>query len=237
MTHSHDHPPRHPDTTDVHGMLLFGDEARYLSHLPMFMHPHNFQVLFEVGFDEAAERALVRDRANGHQGFHTFVPEPFPILNLDPTSRAPVTSLRGTVVRGHFERGGTPIATQATATVRQVVYFSELDVNAGPADDQPLSYLAFGAGDERYLVHKIVAGPSFDHVLTARPVAGGAAPDGGLDSGVPDLREIRFDSGDTPGDRLVPGRIVEGLLEGAASSGPVKLEVQREVYLEIGELA
>jgi hypothetical protein len=32
----------------VHGML-FGEEALYLSHLPMFEGPHNFQLILEVG--------------------------------------------------------------------------------------------------------------------------------------------------------------------------------------------
>jgi hypothetical protein len=40
----HDHPD--PNATfGTHGMLLFGEETLYLSHLPMFMSPHNFQVI------------------------------------------------------------------------------------------------------------------------------------------------------------------------------------------------
>ena len=38
---SHDHPD--PNATfGTHGMLLFGEETLYLSHLPMFMSLHNF---------------------------------------------------------------------------------------------------------------------------------------------------------------------------------------------------
>jgi hypothetical protein len=50
------------DTTGVHGMLLFGEDVVYLSHLPMFMSPHNFQVLLEVGFDDAVHEVLRADR-------------------------------------------------------------------------------------------------------------------------------------------------------------------------------
>jgi hypothetical protein len=34
----------------IHGMLIVGEEAIYVSHLPMWMRPHNFQVILEVTF-------------------------------------------------------------------------------------------------------------------------------------------------------------------------------------------
>lgn len=50
------------NTTGIHGMLLFGDqEALYLSHLPMFTSPHNFQVIVEISFDDA-----IRDSSKKH---------------------------------------------------------------------------------------------------------------------------------------------------------------------------
>ena len=36
-----------------HGMLLFGEQAAYLSHLPMFGSPHNYQAIFEVTLSKA----------------------------------------------------------------------------------------------------------------------------------------------------------------------------------------
>ena len=58
MSHDHAHHGEgdHGDTTGIHGMLLFGEDILYLSHLPMFASPHNFQVLLEVRFDEVCER-------------------------------------------------------------------------------------------------------------------------------------------------------------------------------------
>jgi hypothetical protein len=38
------------DQPAVHGMLLVGEETLYLSHLPMFHSPHNYQVILEVRF-------------------------------------------------------------------------------------------------------------------------------------------------------------------------------------------
>jgi hypothetical protein len=115
-------------------MLLFGEEPLYLSHLPMFQSPHNFQMLLEVGFDDAALQALRADREGGGD-LYTFEPEKFPISELDPGGDGPTrTSMAGTVFHGHFERGGTPIA-RATAQIRNVVYFAELDVQA--TQDEP----------------------------------------------------------------------------------------------------
>jgi hypothetical protein len=34
----------------LHGMLIIGEETLYVSHLPMWMRPHNFQVILEVIF-------------------------------------------------------------------------------------------------------------------------------------------------------------------------------------------
>mgnify|MGYP003693773227 CR=1 FL=1 len=60
---SHDH--RDPNATfGTHGMLLFGDETLYLSHLPMFMSPHNFQVILAVTLNDEAAGRLHDSRAH-----------------------------------------------------------------------------------------------------------------------------------------------------------------------------
>ena len=173
---------------------------------------------------EATERVLPTDKPSGPQGYHTFKPEEFPIIELDPAGDPPRTSILGTVFRGHFERRGRPITAEVTATIRKVLCFRVLDVHAKPADDQDLSYLAFVDGDRCYLAHKIVARPSFDQVLEAR-ATGGAQQQGAV-------REVRFAGTGTPADRLVPGRSVDGV----SGDHSVTFDVLRETYLEIGEL-
>ena len=163
------------DTTGVHGMLLFGSDVLYLSHLPMFMSPHNFQVLLEAGFDDAVLEVLRADRAAGGEagGIHTFEPEVFPIVELDPSGDGPArTAIEGTVYHGHFERGGTPIAERVTAEVRSVVHFAEFDIQAQRPTDLTLTYLCFGRAGRLHLVHRITASPDFDHVIEARLVPG-----------------------------------------------------------------
>ncbi len=51
-----DMPSHHQDTKaerpaiGLHGMLIVGEETIYVSHLPMWMAPHNFQMILEVTF-------------------------------------------------------------------------------------------------------------------------------------------------------------------------------------------
>lgn len=231
------------DTTGVHGMLLFGEDDLYLSHLPMFMTPHNFQVLLEAGFDDAVREVL------GAGGLHTFEPEVFAITELDPGGDGPArTAIEGTIFRGHFERGGTPIAEGVTAEVRRVVYFAEFDKQARHEADQALTYLCFGRAGQLHLAHRITASPDFDQVLQARLVPGSLTDPAGRPVAGLGEQELELAApvefrgrGDTPEDRLVPGETAEGFF--FASVGPTRshgfaarLTVGGEVYLELAEL-
>jgi hypothetical protein len=235
-------------TMGIHGMLLFGEEALYLSHLPMFEGPHNFQVLLEVGFDDAVLEALCADREAGGE-LHTFRPERFPISELDDSSGAPErTSIVGTVFHGHFERGGTPITHQVTAQVRNVVYFGELDIQATHDPDRDLTYLCFGRAGQRHLAHQITARPDFDQVLTAQLVPGTVTDPAGRPVGAEVT--VDFDHAqsvlfrrrhDIPEDRLAPNETADGFF--FATFGPggshgfgAQLEVGRELYVEMREL-
>jgi len=109
-----------------HGMLLFGEETAYFSHLPMFTHPsHVFQAIFEVtlskeGTDPMA--AYVEDRRTHPQakmyGFAPVIDEEdedaltdaFILTDLvtpanphDPQSLPIRSSFKGHIYRGHFE--------------------------------------------------------------------------------------------------------------------------------------
>ena len=252
MTHHHAHAGGHGHgaTTGVHGMLLFGEDALYLSHLPMFASPHNFQVLLEVGLDDAAREAFLSERDVAGDGLHTFVPEPFPIDELAPGADGPArTSIEGTIFRGHFERGGEPIAEGVAAEVRRVVHFSELDVGARRAEDGELTYLCFGRPGRLHLAHEVTARPDFDQVLTARLVPDTMTDQGGRQL-AEDVASIGFDVAqrvlfrgrrDAPDNRLAPGETAEGFFfqtvaESGAHGFHVQVEAERELYFEVDEL-
>jgi hypothetical protein len=228
-------------------MLLFGEDVRYLSHLPMFTSLHHFQVLVEAGFDDHVRELVLADP----EPIYTFVPLPFPIAELDPADGGPArSSLRGTVFRGHFERGGKPIAQGVVARIERVVYFRALDLGAEHAADRELTYLCFGRAGRLHLAHEITARPDFDHVLTARLVPGtatdqaGRHPDGdddalrGFEVAVPVSFSGRLDM---PADRLTPKERVRGLFTQTISLAGfhgffIQVQMGREIYLEIDEL-
>lgn len=258
MSHEHAHSNGHAhesgdpasSTMGGHGMLVFGEDPLYFSHLPMFGPPHNFQVLLEVKLSESAREALARDRANGWDGYYTFDPVSFPIADLAPLDDSvPLSSIEGTLVRGHFEReGGEEIATSVSVDVSTVVYFSELDVTAERSDDDELVYLAFGRAPHIYLAHMISGRPSFDQVVVTRPVSDTVTNSAiqALDDDVatfefPFAQEVRLDRADFAESRLTPGDRVTAsfpmtISPGGAHGFHVDLDIEDELYIEIDEL-
>ena len=253
--HAHGGGHHEGDTTGIHGMLLFGgEEALYLSHLPMFASPHNFQVILEVGFDDAVRNTFLSSQQTAGNDIHTFVPEPFPIVELgDQGGNGPVrTSMRGTIFRGHFERGGKPIAKGVVATVQRVVYFVELDVAAKREEDWGLSYLCFGHPGHLYLAHAIKARPDFDHVVSARMVPETVTNPRGDLTGA-DVSIVGYDQAqlasfgerrDTPQDHWLPERSPRPGFLGTFGPEPVvshgffvQIEIEKELYFETGDLA
>jgi hypothetical protein len=238
--------PGDDGTTGMHGMLLFGSETLYLSHLPMFGRPHNFQVILEVALDDDAADALRADREAGGD-LHTFTPDEFPMTELDPSGAGPErTVVEGTVVRGHFERGGRPLTT-ATARVLRVVHYRELDVAAAHDVDRGLTYLCFGRPGQFHLAHEITGRPDFDQVLTAELVPGSVTdqagrPAGEVTGGFALAQPVLFEERkDTPAARLTPDETTSGFF--FRSVGPngshgfrAELTVVGEWYLELGDL-
>jgi hypothetical protein len=209
----------------------------YVSHLPMFSAPHDFQVIVRVGGDAANTYGDFVAHF-GLDPIFTFQPEPFSIDELDP--RAPGgparTSFSGDLFRGHFERGGSKIADDTAFEVEQVIHFRRFR-SGGDRDRGPLRYLVFGQPDAAHLAH-LVEGPppDFDQVLQAEPAQLSGVPreqlPKGVVVGVPDR-------GDEIEARLQPGETVSAELEGESTGGSasVELAVASEYYFETGDLA
>ena len=154
----------------VHGMLMVGSGPVYLSHLPMFHSPHDYQVLLEVEMLKTGEDPLftyVQDRQVTGEKIYTVVPETFVLPELFTPAGAPQRkTFKADVVRGHFERGGTEFLSGVTFKVKRVVFSKKFEANAAALPN--LQYLVFGNEKELFAAHIISKKPDFDHVVSVR---------------------------------------------------------------------
>ncbi|UOQ70339.1 hypothetical protein [Hymenobacter cellulosilyticus] len=149
------------DRPSTHGMLLFGWQRVYASHLPMFHSPHNYQVLLELELSDSTQAALqASKRQFPAEEVYTLEPESFVLPEMLRQPRP----FRATVYRGHFERGGTPIARGVQVRIRQVLYAESLPTKTGPAPKSAL--LLVGTAPDQYVVHRIARQPDFDQVAS-----------------------------------------------------------------------
>lgn len=141
------------DPAAVHGMALFGESEVFLSHLPMFHSPHDYQVLLRA--------ELATDFRVDRSELHTIAPRAFELA----LAKEPGFVMTVDIYRGHFERGGTRLG-RTTARITEVIAFEKL-VPTTPRPAEP-SYYLFGNADEAYLVHVITSRPDFDQIVRAR---------------------------------------------------------------------
>lgn len=213
----HHHHPVSTDKPSTHGMLVFGTKGKvYVSHLPMFHTPHDYQLIAELELPEAA-KAVYQASLAAHpaETVYTLVPETFVL----PEMVAHPRPFSATLVRGHFERGGTEIAPEIRVSLGRIVHFRKLEKKA--ARPVNATYLLFGTAAESFLAHFISARPDFDHVVrvNASLVSEGEAlllTSTRLD----DLKPLP-----------VPAR-----LEFSSAKGHVSVQPVQELYLEHGDL-
>src|SRR5262245_30705365 len=156
----------HAHAKAVHNMALVGERCIILSHLPMFMPPHDAQVMLEASFVKDGKNVddlYFADRA-AHRSvrFYTVQPESFAIQELfqpDP-NHSPRTQFKATVFRGHLEKGGTAIEAlqDIDVQVKRLVHAHSLEAG-GKLEN--LTYILFGAGKEMFLAHLISQAPDF----------------------------------------------------------------------------
>ncbi|WP_328402424.1 hypothetical protein [Nocardia sp. NBC_00403] len=240
------------DTTTVagtNGMVVFGTGIDcYFSHRPMFVSPYDIQVVLDVELDERGRRALGADRRIGFGGVHCFDTEEFAVAELDPRREQPRTTFRGTLIRGHRERGGVPIAKDVLAQVRMVVSFAQLDPHPHRGGEL-LTHLCFGRAGRLYLAHRIGRRPSFDQIVVARLIPGTVTDMLGVPLPV-DVRDLEFENAqpimlgqrEFTGQRLRTGEVAVAAFHATASAEGAdgflaEVAVEREIYLEVADLA
>ena len=232
---------KNPDC-GFHNMMVVGQQAIYLSHLPMFDTEHRFQVILEATLAKGGQnvgKVYVDDR-RANPGVRMYMVTPsdvFVLARLFGTDPAPLRTFRGTVFRGHQERGGVQIdrLTGVEVTVKRVVYAQEIGGTAKIAKSDTLDYIVFGTGSELFLAHRIAQPPDFDQIVGVK-VSGRAFTSEELARGV----SIKIpDRANTPDRRLRPKDKVaaQGQVTGVSTILPLTVEVTTEFYFEESELA
>src|SRR5688572_10251895 len=88
------------DMPSVHGMLLFGAKKVYVSHLPMFHAPHDYQMIASLTLPAEIKSLYVADQATSGAEYYTLVPEKFELPTMVKTPKP----FKAVLYRGHFER-------------------------------------------------------------------------------------------------------------------------------------
>jgi hypothetical protein len=149
------------DHASVHGMLVLGKDKIYLSHLPMFHSPHDYQAILEVKLDQASESVYSSLRSQG-DGLVTLVPEPFVL----PDMLAHPKPFSADLYLGHFERGGSLKATKVMVIIQKVILARKIS----PLEEKASLYegFIFGEKNDLYLSHIIRGRPDFDQFFSIK---------------------------------------------------------------------
>ncbi|MBT2744952.1 MULTISPECIES: MBL fold metallo-hydrolase [unclassified Lysobacter] len=200
------------DKPNTHGMLVVGVDAVYLSHLPMFHRPHNYQLIFEAALPDAALRTYRAD-AKAHPGeYYTLAPTAQWVL---PDTIRPDGHFKADLYRGHFERGGTMIASGIDVGVRRIVHFRRFEPGRKP---QPAQWIGFGRAGERFAAHRLEGPPDMDQIVQ---VSGAR----GAEASAEDQALVRTGNIATPSGELHKRDRIGGL------------RVRRIIYTEYGDVA
>jgi hypothetical protein len=221
-------------------MMVVGEKGVYLSHLPMFMTPHNFQVILEAAFSQGGkslQEVYFKDRqSNPKVKMYTLEPlDSFKLPTLFRPNPPARSSFKGRLVRGHLERGGRDVSgmTNVDVKIKRVIYAEELDGTRTKPDN--LTYILFGRADELFLAHLIAAPPpDFDQLISVR-VDGHKFTEQELQTGV----EVVFlDRPNTIAARFKEKERskAQGHVTGAHQFLHLDLEGVREFYFEESEL-
>lgn len=149
------------DQLAIHGMLLFGENTTYISHLPMFHVPHDYQLLAQVDLSDLTNSSTLAkwQQAKQTSALFTIVPKP---MDLTKVIDGTITFFPVDIYQGHFERGGTLIGP-AIVTVKDQLIKSKIVKTNGPS----LDFLVFGQSGEYYLIHMIRGQPTYDAIYKA----------------------------------------------------------------------
>lgn len=152
-----DLPPLDPAYVGVHGMALFSKSSSiYASHLPLYMKPHDVQLIYKIENKDLALLQTVRDG-----DLVTIKPKPF---NLQRLMRGEKMVINADVYSGHFERDGMLVYEDIPITFAKLLYVRKMDDLKDSSRKHEYDVINLNKNYKIY-VHRIQKSPSFDHIL------------------------------------------------------------------------
>ena len=162
-------PHRKHSTLAVHGMVLFGNQRLYASHLGLYHHPHDRQIVLPIRFSKPEQADSYARWRTDNPGLVTLAPRPFELANLAPDAKTFEHTIVVDIYRGHFERGGEKVFSQIAMQLDKPLIYQVLSPGGNRAAQA--SFWLLPDGDSDFLVYQI--GPRPDQDLIAEVTAGG----------------------------------------------------------------
>lgn len=148
------------DKPSVHGMLVFGKEKIYASHLPLFHSPHDYQIILKLELSKEAKKQFIKDQQlHPEQTTYSIETERFVL----PDKIGSKGSFKANLYRGHFERGGEKIADSIVVKISTVLYFKKF--NPADAKISTTDFIVFGSSKEQFAIHQLSNKPDFEQII------------------------------------------------------------------------
>jgi hypothetical protein len=211
------------DKPSIHGMLIFGKEQVYASHLPMFHSPHNYQIIIKLQLSPQQKKKFVTDQQQ-HPEMTTYTIEPERFVLPDMMKKQ--KKFKANLYRGHFERGGVKIADSITFTIADVVYLEKFD--AVKNDTARNEYIFFGNAKEKFLAHRITRPVDFDQVIQVQQDTHWLVEDRNVVYG----RILSIPGNDGRSPLGVSGNSIQTLI----GEKPLEMVLLKQLYLEFDDL-
>lgn len=164
--HNHDTDTQASSKAFVHGMIVFGTNTVYASHIPMFRAPHAIQALFEIELSHAkldVKSIYQKQNTSEKQPLISIKPAPFSLPDL---LNGKISSFKVSLFTGNYEQGGKLLLSDVKVTVKKVIYANPLSTKTKPLSK--LTYFVLKDRQDVYLVHRMTAPVNFDQIIQVR---------------------------------------------------------------------
>jgi hypothetical protein len=147
----------------IHGMVIFGKERLYASHMPMFHNIHNKQVVITFEVPEAIKNQIVKLQEDQYL---SFVPEKF---DLEKFIAEPF-DLKGDLYVGHFEKDGVIALKGITLSKPKILLMNKLNETDIVSNSE--SYKFIGTKNDIYALHIIKKTTPVDQIFKLKAIEG-----------------------------------------------------------------